>query len=201
MSNKCCSDVVFSHALSALRVLVRTHHFGIRSEARASSSTSSSLVPIAPVRDKVFSDLSTRSATQHFQRTANSACDPCPLPRPVSQASNQPDGTSIEEWPRRAPWFQVSRLSVPRILHSDRFSRFTRSFTNRNRSSTCFMRPRPNFECWEIVAVLSEYTTSFRSTLNSFATAQMKSPSHAPLPRAYPSASADDKAGDPCVRL
>ena len=30
---------------------------------------------------------------------------------------------------------------------------------------------------------------------------QMKSPSHAPLPSAYPSASADDIAGDPCVRL
>ena len=77
-------------------------------------------------------------------------------------------------------------------------SRFRRSFENKKRSS---MRPRPIFVCCEIVAVLSECRANFNSTHNSFATAQMKSPSHAPLPSAYPSASADDIAGDPCVRL
>ena len=85
---------------------------------------------------------------------------------------------------------------ISRIFGSSvSLSRFKRSSTNKKRRSTCFVRPRPIFACCEIVAVLSECGA------NSFATAQMKSPSHAPLPGAYPSASADDIAGDPCVRL
>ena len=43
------------------------------------------------------------------------------------------------------------------------------------------MRPRPIFVCCENVAVLSECRVNFNSIPNSFATAQMKSPSHAPL--------------------
>ena len=59
--------------------------------------------------------------------------------------------------------------------------------------------PRPIFVCCDIVVVLSKCGANYNSMPNSFATAQMKSPSHAPLPRAYPSASADDKASDLCV--
>ena len=73
--------------------------------------------------------------------------------------------------------------------------------TNKNRSSTCFKRPRPIFVCCEIVAVLSECRANFNSMPNSCVATQMKSPSFAPLPRAYPSASADDITGDPCVQL
>ena len=63
------------------------------------------------------------------------------------------------------------------------------SFTNKKRSSTYFVRARPMFVCCDIVAVLSECRANFNSTPNSFAIAQ-KSPSHAPLPSAYPSATA-----------
>ena len=130
-------------------------------------------MPNAPIQDPMFSDLS------HVQQsnTSNGLRIPLMTKDLLHRLISRPQTND------RA---QVSMSVHNQHLGSEIFKRFVQ---NKKRSSTCFTRPRPIFVCCELVAVLSECRGNFNSTPNSLATAQMKSPSRAPLQSAYPSAS------------
>ena len=131
---------------SRLTSLVKPHR-SIRFVTQGSSWMSNSLVPIAPAQDQVFSDLSTRLAVQHFQKIASSLVTLDLLHRLIRRRQANDRAQVSMSVHIQHLGSEISRFSVPRILHSVSLSRFRRSFINKKRSSTCFMRPRPIFVC------------------------------------------------------
>ena len=110
MSNKCCSDVVYTHALSDLRHLVSPHQSSIIYAALESSLTSTSLVPTAPAkRPNVL-----RPVQMFWHPNTSRRCPILlvtlrSLPLPVQQAPDQWSSTSIDECSRPALSFQCQQ--------------------------------------------------------------------------------------------